>query len=72
MTIPLWISVALHALYYFWAVIEVTALAHTVWHNSNPYWVAAFGKLTYTPIGMKCSVWFVIVSVFYFSYHINS
>ena len=72
MTIPLWISVALHALYYFWCIIEAVALAHTAWHNSNPNWVKAFGKMEYTHTGMKCSVWFVIVSVFYFSYHINN
>lgn len=72
MTIPLWITIALQALYYFWCIIEATALANIVWHNSNPYWVKAFGKMRYTDIGLKCSIWFIIVTVFYFSYYINS
>ena len=72
MIIPLWITIALQALYYFWCIIEAVALAHTVWHNSNPVWVKAFGKMEYTRIGIKYSVLFVIVTVFYFSYHINS
>lgn len=71
MIIPLWITIALHALYYFWSVIELTALAHTAWHNSNPYWIKVYGKMNYTKTGIKCSLVYVIVTVFYISYYFN-
>jgi hypothetical protein len=64
MIIPLWITTALQSLYYLWAVIEVFTLACVIWNNTSPH----LEKIHYTDIGLKYSVLFVIVSVFYFSY----
>ena len=72
MNIPLWISLSLQILYYCWAVAEVLTLACYVRHNTTPRLVSAQGKMVYTDTGLKQGIWFTIVSVFYFSYHINS